>query len=89
GTFMACSMTPSVDGGGPGQTLACTSRLPHVEQSKVLRLTEFEDTPVTITTSVGGSPVKTETFHPVYKTAEINGPGCGTCTQAALTISAN
>jgi hypothetical protein len=42
---------------------------------------------VYVVISTGGSTVKEEKFDILYATREPNGPGCGTCTNASITVN--
>jgi hypothetical protein len=79
-----CTLVAS-DGGAAH--LLCESQELHLEQSNTLRFDDTTLTKVLVSVSMGGTTVAEQTFEPAYTTREINGPGCGTCTSAAIQMT--
>jgi hypothetical protein len=79
-----CTLVAS-DGGGV--QLLCDSMEIHSELSNTLRIDDMTLSKILVSVSVGGNTVTEQTFEPVYKAAEINGPGCGTCTSATVQMT--
>ncbi|HZL19511.1 MAG TPA: hypothetical protein VFG23_17380 [Polyangia bacterium] len=79
-----CTLVAS-DGGGA--QLLCGSQEAHSEQSNTLRIEDTTLAKVLVSVSLGGNTVAEQTFEPAYTTAEINGPGCGTCTSASIQMT--
>jgi hypothetical protein len=79
-----CTLVAS-DGGSV--QLSCSSQEAHSESSNTLRIEDNSLPKVLVTVSTGGNTVAEQTFEPVYRTREVNGPGCGTSTSAAIQLT--
>lgn len=80
--IMRCTLT--VDGRG-GRALRCSSELRHSESDGIHFVDRLPSVHVRV--SKATTTLAEQSFTPMYVTREPNGPGCGTCTSAAVTIS--
>jgi hypothetical protein len=85
--FMTCSFAPSAPGTA-GQQLLCQSAVSHSELVNIIQIRDYEPKKLSIKISSAGALVSEQTFEPVFTTKEINGPGCGTCRQSSIALSA-
>lgn len=81
---LACAIEPAAPG---GHRAVCTSALPHYEVANSTRLPQTDLTSVRIAVSKDGATLGAQTFQPTYVAREINGPGCGVCTSAAVSVT--
>jgi len=66
----------------PGSSqLDCSSSVEHVDLGTMLQIRRNDIHNLTVVVSSSGTELGRQTFQPAYATREINGPGCGTCTQ--------
>jgi hypothetical protein len=84
--LLACTLTPPADS-SLATTLECASVSPHSEQGGTVSLRDVQPARLDIKVSVGGTQIADKQFDVAFKTVELNGPGCGTCTSASLTMS--
>jgi hypothetical protein len=88
--FMSCTYSPGggADGGAfVAPLLTCDSALPHNELGTVILIGSYPSQKIDIKVSSGATTLADKTFDVVFKTSTPNGPACGTCTQAAVTMS--
>jgi hypothetical protein len=83
--LMTCAYTPATPGTA-GEKLLCQSSAAHSELGKAVQIRDERPSRVSIEISSGGAVVSERTFDVAFTTKEINGPGCGTCTRAAITL---
>lgn len=84
-SIMTCSLAPS-DAGGGGQVV-CDSQYQHSDFGRVIVINDTTLKKVQVTVSAGGVQLGQQTFPVTYAAVEINGPGCGTCTMAAIHVT--
>ena len=88
--FMSCTYSPggSADGGAfVAPLLQCDSALPHSELGTVILIGSYPSQKIDIKVSSGATTLADKTFDVVFKTSTPDGPDCGSCTQAAVTMS--
>jgi hypothetical protein len=78
-----CTFTPSP---GP-MALSCTSTRAVEELGSMIEIHGPPLTKLVVVVSRKGMKLAELPFEPVYETKEINGPGCGTCTQARIEVT--
>lgn len=82
--ILGCTL---VAGDGTNGTLRCSSVHPHSEQGSTVSLRDPQPSRLDIKVSVDGVQIADKQFDVAFKTVELNGPGCGTCTNASVTMS--
>jgi hypothetical protein len=83
-TFARCLVTPNA----VGLQLFCTSQHRHTENGTTLQLPESRVDNLTVTISSGGGVIGEQRFdNIVFESREINGPGCGVCTNASVQVT--
>ena len=81
---MTCKFTRS----STGEQLLCGSIREHREiNSRTINFLSDELKNIRITISSGASVISEQMFEVQYKSAEINGPGCGVCTNATVNVA--
>jgi hypothetical protein len=79
-------MTCSVSVVQPNQwRMSCSSSLQHAEFGTYVVIDDFLKN-VLVTVSAGDRKLTEQRFEPVYEAREVWGPGCGTCTAAAIHV---
>ena len=68
-------------------TLSCTSTLAHAELGSTIQVRDWMPAHISVKVSSGGAVLAEKTIDPKFVGKELNGPGCGTCTNAAVTMS--
>jgi hypothetical protein len=81
--LMTCSFTPAAD----SPELHCSSVLSHAEFGDVIQIRDAQLKNVVVTISRDGAKLAEQNFQPVYTSREINGEGCGVCTNASATVN--
>jgi hypothetical protein len=84
--ILGCTLLPPADS-SLAATLECTSPSPHSESGRTVSLREAQPMHLDIEVSMGGAQIADKQFDVAFKTVELNGPGCGTCTSASVTMS--
>jgi hypothetical protein len=82
-TVQIATCTLSASDGGAAQLL-CGSPEAHTELGNTIRIDDITLSKVIVSVSTGGNTVAEQTFQPAYTSGESGGPGCGTCTSAAI-----
>jgi len=85
-TIPVATCTAGVAAGGSTQ-LFCDSQLSHSESGSTLQFQGTELKKLLITVSSNGMTLVNRTEDVAYTSREINGPGCGVCTSASLTVT--
>jgi hypothetical protein len=93
GPVASCTYAPNgflTDAGtGWGWGLRCASQLSHTELDNMEMIHGFQPKAIQITVRSNGVVVAQKAFSLTFTTTELNGPGCGTCTNARVTMSLN
>src|SRR3954471_18682506 len=76
-----CMLAP--DAGGSAR-LSCSSGERHSEDGKLLNIEDTSLQQIQVTVSTNGTQVLQQTIDVTYTSSEINGPGCGVCTQTGI-----
>jgi hypothetical protein len=79
--------TCTLTGGDAGGPLLCASPEAHSELGNQVRIDDTSYDRIQVTVSSNGAQVTQQTFDVHYSSEEINGPGCGVCTSATLTVT--
>jgi hypothetical protein len=81
--------TCTIDASDAGaRQLTCTSSFEtHDEFGLSVRIQDSTLQAIQISVSSDGTPVAQQTFDVSYQSSEINGPGCGVCTQASVSMT--
>jgi len=85
-TIPVATCTAVVAANGSPQ-LSCSSERPHTESSNTLQFHDTELTKLVITVSSNGMTLVNQAADVSYTSSEINGPGCGVCTQASVSVT--
>lgn len=78
-----CQIEPSPEG---GHRAVCTSATVHSEIANSTRIEQNDLTNLRVAVSRDGTQLGEQTFQPAYSSREINGPGCGVCTSASVSV---
>ena len=76
-----CMLVPEA-GGSP--RLYCSSGESHWEGGNLLNIEDTSLQQIQVTVSTNGTQVVQQTVDVAYTSSEINGPGCGVCTQTGI-----
>jgi hypothetical protein len=85
-TIATCTYAPSTAAGVAGM-LTCASLRPHMEFPPSILIRQWQPTRIEVKVTSGGAPVTDQTFDVTFASSEPNGSGCGTCTQASVTVT--
>jgi hypothetical protein len=69
------------------QTLSCSSSEAHSEIGTTVHIRDTTLSAVEVTVSSNGVQLSDRSFDVNYTSKEINGPGCGVCTSASVTMT--
>lgn len=81
---MSCTWTPTAPALQPP---VCTSSIEHAEFGSRIQIRSNTLTKVKVAVTKDDVFVGEESFEPKYAAREINGEGCGTCTQASISVT--
>jgi hypothetical protein len=73
-----CMLVPVA---GASQRLYCSSGASHSETGNLLNIRDTSLQQIQVTVSTNGTQVVQQTIDVTYTSSEINGPGCGVCTE--------
>ena len=76
-----CLLVPEASG---YSRLYCSSGGRHSEIGNTLNIEDTSLQQIQVTVSTNGSQVLQQTIDVAYTSSEINGPGCGVCTQTGI-----
>jgi hypothetical protein len=85
--FMTCSLSVAAADAGAARQLLCSSAVDHSELGTMIQIRRDDVDGLTVVVSSSGTEIGRQSFQPAYMTREINGPGCGTCTSAAVHVT--
>jgi hypothetical protein len=77
----SCVLMP--DAGGSSR-LYCSSGESHSEAGNLLNIEDTSLQQIQVTVSTSGAQVLQQTVDVTYTSSEINGPGCGVCTETSV-----
>jgi len=80
---MTCELTPN----GEAHLITCKSVTPHTEDFDSVTIKDNGLSKLHVVVTKAGAMISESTLQPLYSTKEINGEGCGKCTQASAQIS--
>ena len=83
--IMKCSLTGAAAGATP--ELLCSSAQMHATFATQVQIDDVVLHQLRIAISADGTPVGQQDYPVLYASREINGPGCGTCTTAGITVA--
>jgi hypothetical protein len=84
--FMTCSLSIPASGPSAAQ-VSCSSPVEHSELGTMIQIRGDHIASLIVVVSSSGTELGRQSFQPEYTTREINGPGCGTCTSAAVHVT--
>lgn len=82
--LVTCTAAPGANG---DQQLTCDSVDSHTEVGTTLQIHDSTLNQIQVTVSSNGAQLSQQTFTIGYQSVEINGPGCGVCTHADVTVT--
>jgi len=80
---MTCSLSTNSVG---GPDLLCSSARQHSEHGNIIVIRDYDLKHLVVTVSSGGTKLGEQTFDPTFTSEEINGPGCGVCSDASIRV---
>jgi hypothetical protein len=83
-SVMRCSLVRTE---GRALDVRCSSAHRHSELGGVIQIHSHELGKLIVTVSADGAMLGQQTLEASYETKEINGPGCGTCTNAEVVVT--
>lgn len=81
-----CTLAPDANG---TPELSCNSSEVHTDVGSYLRIEDSTFQEIQVDISADGETVLQQSYPVTYQSTEINGPGCGVCTQASITVTAS
>ncbi len=84
--LMTCSFATALSHSG-GHELRCTSSRTHREDFEATHIEDTSLRTIRVTVSAAGRQISQETFSLMWTSREVNGPGCGVCTQATAMVT--
>ena len=82
--FVTCTAAPDDLG---AEQLSCASDQLHAESGTTLRIPDDTLKQLQVNVSSNGTHFVQQTFAVTFESKEINGPGCGVCTSADITMT--
>ena len=79
--LMTCSFTANT------HVLLCSSQRTHREDQSTTLIAGTDFRTIRATVSAGGTQISQDVFELAWTSREVWGPGCGVCTQAAMTVA--